>query len=547
MPVLNWIGKESIVNHDKEIPFRLLKKIKTHSVGDSENMIIEGDNLEGLKTLMPYYQNKIKCIYIDPPYNTGSEHWIYNDNVNSPKIRKWIGDVVGIEGEDLTRHDKWLCMMYPRLKFLRELLKENGIIFVSIDDNEISNLKLLMDEIFGEENYLVSFYVQVRYEGKTLVEDSDFQKLIETVLVYGKTSKSKLNRRLLDYSNEKFIWKIKESVTYTTITLAGKRVDIFKKNNYKIVQDIPSKHNLKEIWASGKILEGNSSGRFFRDYLIPRQSKDELGTLYKVYGIGDDIYDYRYFTGPKKEGATKGKYYQGVPKDIFKNFETHKKSLPLENYFNYSDSFGNCRLEGGVDFRSGKKPVVFLKHLFEMALDDNEDCIILDSFAGSGSTGHAVLQLNKERKQNHKFILIELESEIAQKITSKRMSNVIKSDYHESSFQYCILSKPLFDKDGKIDEDCSFEDLASYVYFTETKMIFDKKIINKNFIGEQSETKYYLIFRGIGKNTLDMKFLKGFDKKERKVIYADNCTVSEDELERYSTTFKQIPYEVRVF
>lgn len=120
MPVLNWIGKEFIVNHDKEIPFRLLKKITGMSLGDSENMLIEGDNLEGLKSLMPYYQNKIKCIYIDPPYNTGNENWVYSDNVNAPKIRNWLGKIV--DSDDLTRHDKWVCMIYPRLKLLRDLL-----------------------------------------------------------------------------------------------------------------------------------------------------------------------------------------------------------------------------------------------------------------------------------------------------------------------------------------------------------------------------------------------------------------------------------------
>ena len=129
MPILNWIGKDAVVNHDKDVPFRLLKKNKSKSVGDSENLIIEGDNLEALKALLPHYQNKIKCIFIDPPYNTGNENWVYNDNVDSPKIKKWLGKVVGGEDEDLSRHDKWLCMMYPRLKLLRKLLRNDGLLF----------------------------------------------------------------------------------------------------------------------------------------------------------------------------------------------------------------------------------------------------------------------------------------------------------------------------------------------------------------------------------------------------------------------------------
>lgn len=159
MPTLEWIGKEKVINHDKEVPFRILEPKYTYDsegkhegVATSENMIIHGDNLLALKSLLPKYRGKIKCIYIDPPYNTGKEGWIYNDNVNDPQIKKWLGEVVGKEGDDLSRHDKWLCMMYPRLKIMNELLSEDGIIFISIDDNEQANLKLICDEIFGARN-----------------------------------------------------------------------------------------------------------------------------------------------------------------------------------------------------------------------------------------------------------------------------------------------------------------------------------------------------------------------------------------------------------
>jgi adenine-specific DNA-methyltransferase len=118
------------------------------------NLILQGDNLVALKALLPYYAKQIKCIYIDPPYNTGNEGWVYNDNVNSPVIRAWLGKAVGRESEDLSRHDKWLCLMYPRLALLREFLREDGAIFVSIDDDEIANLRLLLDEIFGHQNFI---------------------------------------------------------------------------------------------------------------------------------------------------------------------------------------------------------------------------------------------------------------------------------------------------------------------------------------------------------------------------------------------------------
>jgi adenine-specific DNA-methyltransferase len=161
MPTLEWIGKDKIVNHHLDVPFRVLdRKYSYDNDGQheedngSENMVIHGDNLDALKALLPRYESKIKCIYIDPPYNTGNENWAYNDNVNDIKIKKWLGEIVGSEGEDLSRHDKWICMMYPRLRLLHRLLDNNGVIFISIDDNEISNLRMIMDEIFGHNRFI---------------------------------------------------------------------------------------------------------------------------------------------------------------------------------------------------------------------------------------------------------------------------------------------------------------------------------------------------------------------------------------------------------
>src|SRR5687768_3458350 len=157
MPTLNWIGKDAVVGHHKQVPFRLLKPIDKLSVGDnSGNLLVQGDNLEALKALLPYYANQVKCIYIDPPYNTGNEGWVYNDNVNSPEMREWLGNVVGTKSEDLSRHDKWLFMMYPRLVLLHQMLLDSGAIFISIDDNEVQSLRYVMDEIFGPQNFVAT-------------------------------------------------------------------------------------------------------------------------------------------------------------------------------------------------------------------------------------------------------------------------------------------------------------------------------------------------------------------------------------------------------
>ncbi len=156
MPTLDWIGKRAVVNHHRELPYRLLHCDREASAGEPSggNLLVEGDNLHALKALLPYYTGKAKCIYIDPPYNTGNEGWVYNDNVNAPEIQKWLGDTVGKEAEDLSRHDKWLCMMYPRLAVLRDFLREDGVLLMSIDDNEVALAKLLLNEIFGGQAFI---------------------------------------------------------------------------------------------------------------------------------------------------------------------------------------------------------------------------------------------------------------------------------------------------------------------------------------------------------------------------------------------------------
>ena len=188
MPTLNWIGKEAVVNHHLQVPFRLLKDVPALSCGDpgSGNLIVQGDNLVALKALLPYYAGQVKCVCIDPPYNTGNEGWVYNANVNSPRIREWLGKAVGKEGETLDRHDRWLCMMYPRLALLRQFLRRDGAIIISIDDNEASHLRLLMDEIFGSSCFVAELIWKSRQH-----PDSRSKTGIsldhEYVLVYART------------------------------------------------------------------------------------------------------------------------------------------------------------------------------------------------------------------------------------------------------------------------------------------------------------------------------------------------------------------------
>ena len=357
---LTWIGKD---NQPKLEP-RILIEDPDKSYGDKniQNMLIFGDNLLALKALEQDFAGKIKCIYIDPPFNTGKAFEHYDD---------------GLE------HSLWLSLMRDRLNVLKRLLSSDGFICCHIDDSEGHYLKVLMDEIFERNNYLTTLYVQVRYPEKTLKQDMDFHKEIEQIHIYRKMYGAKANLNEKQGSFDKFNFYIEELRQGIETKLGGKRAVIFKKGDYKIVQKEGSALGLKEIWATGTILDGNSSGRFFRDYLTGRVDEDGLGVLYKIYGIGDDSFDYRYFTGPQRAGATKGKYFQGVPKSQLENPEL-KQTTPIENFYDLAGSFGNCRTEGSADFRGGKKPEILIQII--LTHFSNPGDWVLDSFLGSGTT-----------------------------------------------------------------------------------------------------------------------------------------------------------------
>ena len=373
---LTWIGK----GEEPKLEPRILIENPEYSYGDpnAENLLINGDNLLALKALEQNYTGKVKCIYIDPPYNTGAAFEHYDDNIE---------------------HSIWLDLMKRRLVLLKKLLSNDGFICVHIDDSEGHYLKVLMDEVFGRSNYLTTFYIRVRYPDKTLKQDMAFHKEIEQVHIYRKAYGAKPNLNESDSNFDKFNYYFEELSEGKEIELGGKRVVAFNKNQYKIKKGEGTEDGRKEIWATGSILDGNSSGRFFRDYLTGRYEEDGLGVMYKVYGIGDDKFDFRYFTGPQREGATKGKYFQGVPNSQLENQNETKKS-PINNFYDLAGSFGNCRHEGGVDFRSGKKPEKLLQIILNHF--SNEGDLVLDSFLGSGSTCATAFKMGR------KWIGIEL-------------------------------------------------------------------------------------------------------------------------------------------
>ena len=394
---LTWVGK---YDEEKPVEPRILIEDKDKSYGDpaSENMLIHGDNLIALQALQQDFAGKIKCIYIDPPYNTGSAFEYYDDDVE---------------------HSIWLSLMRKRLLLLHNLLADDGFLCCHIDDSESHYLKMVLDEIFGRSNYLTTLYIRVRYPDKTLKSDMDFHKEIEQVFVYRKSSEATPNFDYDEVGYDKFIYAIKELGKGKEIILGGKRVTVFNKDEYKIIKKTEGdEYGLKEIWATGTILDGNSSGRFFRDYINGRYEEDGYGALYKVYGIGDDRYDYRYFSGPKRQGATKGKYYQGVPMDKLESEKIERKK-PIGGFYDLAGSFGNCRHEGGVEFRSGKKPEALIEMIIRYFSNKND--WVLDSFLGSGSTTATA------HKMNRRWIGIEM-GDHAYTLCKVRMDNVINGD-----------------------------------------------------------------------------------------------------------------------
>ena len=541
MPTIHWIGKDKVVKHHHDVPFRVLNHQYTfpNTQGDesiSENKIIHGDNLEALKALLPYYEGKIKCIYIDPPYNTGNEGWVYNDNVNDPKIKKWLGKVVGKEAEDLTRHDKWLCMMYPRLKLLHKLLASDGAIFVSIDDNEQASLKLLMDEIFGGRNFVTQIVWQSR---QSLQNDTDISVNHEYVLVYAKNRRQK--ERRLKPKNASEWYNIKE-FAFFPIPIdetrfsnpdndnRGKwKADPFDAPNVRANLTYPiTNPNTGEIYypPTGRCwrTEPEKFQALFEDNRIifgkNGKSKPQLKVFY------NDVLEFGSISNTWFAGELNGTATHGT-KEIQKIFTNKIFDTP--------------------------KPTTLLENIFSVATDKN--AIILDSFAGSGTTAQAVLNLNKADGGNRKFILVEME-DYAETITSERVKRVINGygnvEGTGGDFNYYELGECLFDEDRNLNENLHVATLRDYIWYVETK---DALPIDTNefhhqpyFLDKYQETAYFFIYEREHITTLDYDFLEHVNiQAEQYVMYADNCTLSEAFRREKHIIFKKIPRDISRF
>ena len=519
MPTLNWIGKDKVVNHHLDVPFRVLEEQYTYGDNADGNMIIHGDNLDALKALLPRFEGRVKCIYIDPPYNTGNEGWVYNDNVNDPKIRKWLGEVVGREGEDLSRHDKWLCMMYPRLKLLQKLLHPtDGVIFISIDENEYANLKLICNEIFGANSFVITIAWQKRYsrENRGSIGDSH-----EYVLVY---------------ATDPEVFK----VTRNYLPLTEKQLKAYSNPD----------NDPRGAWQSVSLLAQGYRPNQMYAITAPngRVHTPPPGNCWKVIEpeLKKALADNR---------VTFGSDGNGVPRR--KQFLAEAKGLvpwswwPFEEVGHTDEAKKEIKdILNDITVFDTPKPVRLIERIIQIAT--KSDSIILDSFAGSGTTAHAALNMNKQDGGHRRFILVETE-DYAENITAERVRRVI-TGYGEGKkavegtgggFSFDELGAPLM-IDGNLNPDVPEARIREYVYYTETKLPMPSASeAEPHLLGVHNRAAYYFYYLPDAVTTLNEAFLCTIHTDaDSYMIYADINALDEATMKRHHITFKKIPRDI---
>lgn len=522
MPTLNWIGKDKVLNHHLEVPFHVLERQysfdeagKHEEDNGSENMIIHGDNLLALKSLLPKYEGKIKCIYIDPPYNTGNENWVYNDNVNDPHIQRWLHQVVGKEGEDLSRHDKWLCMMYPRLKLLQRLLADDGVIFISIDVFEYAHLKCIMDEIFGIANFRNCIAVR-RGIKNVQAQFEEVQALSlghEYIYLYSKNTQAKLPKLSKPL-------ELAKAGKWDTFWRGTDRPTM----RYRIFDALPTSGQWR--W------EENRTRKAMKNYDI------YISKYADKISLDDFFIEHLMATNEKLDFVRKNE--NGVIQYY----------VPPQTGKLLSDNWMDILLSGSFAGFDTEKNVLLIQRIIDWIVRPGE--IVLDSFAGSGTTAHAVLNMNKADGGNRKFICIEM-MDYADTITAERVKRVINGygegkkavDGTGGNFSYYELGEPLL-VDDKLNNAVSTEKIREYIYYMETKQALPEASAEEPMLlGVYHGAAYYFNYEKDASTTLNAAFLKSIKTQaEAYVIYADTCVLSENKLQQFHITFKKIPRDI---
>jgi len=530
LPRLGFKGRVFVENHHLAVPFHELLPVGEKGTSEKaslrDNLIVHGDNLAALKALLPTYQGKVKCIYIDPPYNTGNEGWAYNDSVNSPLMRDWLGQVV--DRDDLTRHDKWCCMMMPRLRLLRELLREDGAIFVSIDDNEVHHLRCLMDEVFGEENFVATIIWEKVYAPKSSAKY--FSENHDFVVVYA-NRKELFNRRLLPRTPEA---DARYSNRDDDPRGPWKASDLSARNPYS-----------KGVYAiecpGGRSIPGPPGGRYWS---VPEEKLRDLDNDNRIWWgtDGNQTPALKRFLSEVKQGL--------VPETIW----TYKE-------VNHTQGARKTLLQLFAEDapRFTTKPFELIQRIILLSTDS--DSIVLDSFAGSGTTAHAVLAQNKEDGGNRRFILVECE-DYADTVTAERVRRVIKGVRSArddalkaglgGTFSYFELGRPMR-QESLLDGSHlpSWEKLAGYVFFTATGQEFDPADIDREtgFIGRTADHDVFLIYEPdiekLKRLTLSLSVARALPEgSRRRLVFAPTKYLDREYLHKYRIDFQQLPFQI---
>lgn len=554
MPTLHFKGKTFVQNHHLAVKYHQLVPKKELSLTDKvslhDNLIIQGDNLKALKALLPTYAGKVKCIYIDPPYNTGNENWVYNDNVNSPMIQEWLGKAVDIE--DLTRHDKWLCMMMPRLKLLRELLSEDGVIFISCDDNELANLRVLLNEIFGENNFYSQVIVRANSRGQTY---NQIAKTHEYLIVYTKNPETELFE--LEKDSESNDLNLNDEIGAFNIRELRNRNPKFGKHNRPNLF-YPIYINPKSEDKDGFCLVSLTESKEFSEMVEPFNSQMKES----CWRWGKDKVTKNVSSKPTTSNLVAKKKNDGS----FGIYEKYRKTTYKPKSIWDDNSFLNetgtielreLGLENQFDF---PKPKSLVKQCIALATSEGD--IVLDSFAGSGTTAQAVLELNEESGVERNFILVEMES-YANELTAERTRRVIKGVKTAKSellkkgtggsFSYFELGDTIEMESLLRGKNLpTYTEFARYLFYTATGDEFNEKAINEKtgFIGESKNYEVYLFYKAeldwLKKNALTLELCKSLPKfkNKKRLVFAPAKYVDDHTLLDYQIDFCQLPYEI---
>ena len=589
MPLLQFKGRVFVENFHLGVPYHELTPVRDRGLSRKaslhDNLIVEGDNLAALKALLPTYHGKVKCIYIDPPYNTGNEGWAYNDRVNSPLMQDWLGKVV--DRDDLTRHDKWCCMMLPRLKLLRELLRDDGVIFVSVDDNEVHRLRCLMDDVFGEDNFIATAIWQKVYAPKSsakyLSEDHDY---------------------IVVYARDREAWQPNLLPRTDVQDAVYKNPDNDPRGPWRPNNLAARNYYSKGVYAikcpSGRVISGPPRGSFWR---LSEDRLRELDADGRIWwgDSGNNVPAPKIFLSEVKQGR--------VPQTLWAYQEVGHTQDAKREIISILD------FDTSADVFITPKPSSLIRHILRMATE--KDSIVLDSFAGSGTTAHAVLALNKEDGGNRRFILIECEDYV-DSITAERVRRVINGYKHAGVQRTELLNEKLswtkfqkaksifervnalderegerFDKikkevkndrlivtgEKRVDDKTdglggtfsyfklgkalrkesmlhpsklpTYEKLAAYIFFTATGEEFEAARMRPErwFIGKSRNYDVFLIYTDDFERLKDMALTLNVARKlstgkRDKLVFAPTKYVDQEFLHRCRITFQQLPFEI---